>query len=94
MLVQGTVKTIFGGDIYLNTMKRWTTQLQVITLCSCILMCSVLVFSCLLQGCVTHLYQGLKLLILKNNALLLYHVKLRETVCETKGCKQHYVIKY
>lgn len=83
-----------GWLIYLNTMKSWTAQLQITTLCSGILMCSLLVSSCLLQGCVSHLYQGLKLLILKNNTFLLYHVKLRETVCETKGCKQHYVIKY
>jgi len=83
-----------GWLIYLNTTKSWTAQLQYTTLCSGILMCSVLVSSCLLQECVSHLYHSLKLLVLKNNTFLLYHVKLRETVCETKGCKQHYVIKY
>ena len=71
-----------GWLIYLNTMKSRTARLQVTTLCSGIVMCAVLVSTCLLQGCVSHLYQGLKLLILKNNTFLLYRVKLRETVCE------------
>lgn len=83
-----------GWLVYLNTMKSWTAGLDFTTLCSDVLMCSVLASSCLLQGRVSHLYQDLKWLILKNIAFVLHRVRLRETVCETKGCKQHCVIKY
>ena len=70
-----------GWLIYLNTMKSWTAQLQVTTLCSGILICSVLVYS-YVYWTVHHLYSCVK----KKNQLdatyfIIYSILIHCSTC-------------